>query len=64
MNNIKVEKLTDLHFEGLSILDPDNSEAYLSAAKFEGRDLTEEELEWIKVENETWFTITLYQYLV
>lgn len=46
--NIDISKIEDIEIDGVDTKDyPDFSDAFISAASYEGRDLTDEELDWV-----------------
>ena len=55
---IDLDKIEDIEFEDIREYDaPDYCDAFISYASYEGRDLTQEELEWISEIIQTGFMI-------
>jgi len=53
---IDVKKLDDVQVDGIDFRDyPDFCDAFLEYATYEGRELTQEELDEVQEENQEWF---------
>lgn len=56
-------KIDNIEFDGIDHSDyPDYCDAYISNAEYEGRELTDDELEWLN-EDEQWVYDRLWEYL-
>ena len=62
--NLDLSKVEDIEFEGINHDDcPDYCDAFVTSATYKGRDLTEEELEWVGDEHSDWVYEKLMDYL-
>ena len=53
--NLDLSKIEDIEFDGIDTYDaPDFCDAFVSSATYKGRDMTEEELEWLDEEHRDW----------
>lgn len=56
MCSIDVKYISDVEVDGIDYRDyPDFCDAFLVSATYQGRDLTEDELEHVQVSNPDWF---------
>jgi len=57
-------KIENIEFEGIDHSDyPDFSDAYIADAEYEGRKLTDEELEWLNEDDRQWVYDQLWEQL-
>ena len=62
--NLDLGKIEDIEFGGIDHNDcPDYCDAYIESATYKGRDLTEEELEWVVDEHFDWVYEKLMDWL-
>ena len=62
--NIDTDKIEDLEFDGINGGDyPDFCDAYIERGTYEGRELTEEEIEWLMDNERDWFYDKLTNHL-
>ena len=62
--NLDLSKIEDIEFDGIDHNDyPDYCDAFIESATYKGRDLTEEELEWVGDDNSMWVYEKLMDYL-
>ena len=62
--NLDLSKIEDIEFDGINHDDyPDYCDAFVTSATYKGRDLTEEELEWVGDEHSDWVYEKLMDYL-
>ena len=62
--NLDLSKIEDIEFDGIDTNDyPDFCDAFITSATYNGRDLTEEELEWVGEDNGDWVYEKLMEYL-
>ena len=62
--NLDLSKIEDIEFDGIDHSDyPDYCDAFITSATYNGRDLTEEELEWVGDDNSMWVYEKLMDYL-
>ena len=62
--NLDLSKIEDIEFDGINHDDyPDYCDAFVTAATYKGRDLSEEELEWVGDEHGDWVYEKLMDYL-
>ena len=62
--NLDLSKVEDIEFEGINHDDyPDYCDAFVTSATYKGRDLSEEELEWVGDEHSDWVYEKLMDYL-
>ena len=53
--NLDLSKIEDIEFDGINHDDyPDYCDAFVTSATYKGRDLSEEELEWVGDEHAEW----------
>ena len=56
MPEFKIDLLENIEIDGIDMSDyPDFCDAFLLAASYKGRELTEEELEYVQDSNPEWF---------
>ena len=61
---IDLNKIEDIEFDGIDTNDyPDFCDAFIISATYNGRDLTEEELEWVGEDNRDWVYEKLMEHL-
>jgi len=54
-HNIKLKDICDIEWEDVHLNDhPDYCDAFISFATYEGRDMTEDELDWLMDEHSDW----------
>ena len=64
MIELDLSKIEDIEFDGIDTNDyPDFCDAFITSATYNGRDLTEEELEWIGDDNSDWVYDKLMEHL-
>lgn len=62
--SINLDEIEDIEFEGVDFGDShDFCDAFISSASYNGRELTEEELEWISYHHSDWVYEKLMDYL-
>ena len=62
--DLDLSKIEDIEFDDIDHNDyPDYCDAFISSATYNGRDLTEEELEWGGDEHSDWVYEKLMDYL-
>ena len=62
--NLDLSKIEDIEFDGINHDDyPDYCDAFVTSATYKGRDLTEEELEWVGDEHSDWVYEKLMEHL-
>ena len=56
MPEFKIDLLDDIEIDGIDMRDyPDFCDAFLVGASYKGRELTEDELEYVQESNPDWF---------
>ena len=56
MPEFKIDLLDDIEIDGIDMRDyPDFCDAFLVGASYKGRELTEDELEYVQESNPEWF---------
>ena len=61
---IDVTKITAVEIDGINWKDaPDFVDAYLAYGEYEGRELTNEELDWVMDNESDWFYEKLQEYI-
>ena len=61
---LDLNKIEDIEFDGIDTNDyPDFCDAFIISATYNGRDLTEEELEWVGEDNRDWVYEKLMEHL-
>lgn len=64
MAGIDLDLIEDIEFEGINFGDShDFCDAFISSASYNGRELTEKELEWISDHHSDWVYEKLMDYL-
>ena len=62
--NLDLSKIEDIEFDGINHDDyPDYCDAFVTSATYKGRDLSEEELEWVGDEHSDWVYEKLMEHL-